>query len=122
MTKLVYYYQITALVQKDTIDLTWILTPTVYWPLIESALGVVGACLPLIKPVFDDCMPFIQIKTFLSSLGSGNGSRFTTSASRGQTADEEEKGLRTNGHEEYYQMEPVKSAVVKVTPTQPSQW
>ena len=30
------------------------LTPTVYWPMVESSLGVVGACLPLIKPLFTD--------------------------------------------------------------------
>ena len=27
-------------------------TPTLYWPMVESSLGVVGACLPLLRPVF----------------------------------------------------------------------
>ncbi|KAL2058302.1 hypothetical protein ABVK25_001028 [Lepraria finkii] len=29
-----------------------LLTPTVYWPMVESSLGVVGACLPLLCPIF----------------------------------------------------------------------
>ena len=31
-----------------------LLTPTVYWPMVESSLGVVGACLPIIRPIFTD--------------------------------------------------------------------
>lgn len=31
-----------------------LLTPTVYWPMVESSLGVVGACLPLLRPIFTD--------------------------------------------------------------------
>ena len=34
--------------QKD------LLTPTVYWPMVESSLGIVGACLPLLRPIFTD--------------------------------------------------------------------
>lgn len=33
-------------------DVSYILTPTVYWPMIESSLGIVGACLPLLRPLF----------------------------------------------------------------------
>lgn len=33
-------------------DITYIMTPTLYWPLIESSLGIVGACLPLMRPLF----------------------------------------------------------------------
>lgn len=29
-----------------------ILAPTFYWPMIESSLGVVGACLPALGPLF----------------------------------------------------------------------
>lgn len=31
-----------------------VLTPIVYWPMVESSLGVVGACLPLLRPIFTD--------------------------------------------------------------------
>lgn len=27
-------------------------TPLVYWPMIESSVGIVGACLPLLRPLF----------------------------------------------------------------------
>ena len=27
-------------------------TPLVYWPMIESSLGIVGACLPMLRPLF----------------------------------------------------------------------
>ena len=27
-------------------------TPAVYWPMVESSLGIVGACLPLLRPLF----------------------------------------------------------------------
>lgn len=29
------------------------LTPMIYWPFIESSLGIVGACLPLYRPLAD---------------------------------------------------------------------
>ena len=27
-------------------------TPLVYWPMVESSIGIVGACLPLLRPLF----------------------------------------------------------------------
>lgn len=39
----------------DLADLTIdLLTPTIYWPMVESSLGIVGACLPLLRPIFTD--------------------------------------------------------------------
>ncbi|KAL8811924.1 MAG: hypothetical protein Q9200_001422 [Gallowayella weberi] len=35
-----------------SVDLSYIQTPLVYWPMVESALGIVGACLPLMRPLF----------------------------------------------------------------------
>jgi len=32
-------------------------TPTVYWPMVESSLGIVGACLPLLKPIVSEFGP-----------------------------------------------------------------
>lgn len=28
------------------------MTPTVYWPFIECTIGIIGACLPLFRPLF----------------------------------------------------------------------
>jgi len=28
--------------------------------MIESSLGITGACLPLLKPIFDDCFPALR--------------------------------------------------------------
>lgn len=33
-------------------DISYFTTPTVYWPMVESSLGIVGACLPLFRPLF----------------------------------------------------------------------
>lgn len=35
-------------------DIAYLLTPTIYWPMVESSLGIVGACLPLLRPIFTD--------------------------------------------------------------------
>ena len=34
------------------IDITYAETPMVYWPMVESSLGIIGACLPLMRPLF----------------------------------------------------------------------
>ncbi len=36
----------------SSLDVSYTLTPTVYWPMVESSLGIVGACLPLMRPIF----------------------------------------------------------------------
>ena len=40
-------------------DLVFIdlLTPTLYWPMVEASLGVVGACLRSMLPIFRKCAP-----------------------------------------------------------------
>lgn len=46
-----------------------LLTPTVYWPMVESSLGIVGACLPLLRPIFTDTRAkniFSSLRTMLS--------------------------------------------------------
>ena len=34
-----------------------LLTPGLYWPMVEAALGVVSACLPSMRPIFKRCVP-----------------------------------------------------------------
>lgn len=36
----------------NNLDITFIDTPLIYWPMVESSLGIVGACLPLLRPLF----------------------------------------------------------------------
>lgn len=36
----------------ESLDIAWIYTPVIYWPMVESSLGIVGACLPLLRPIF----------------------------------------------------------------------
>ena len=52
IAKLIVFYQIIAKAAGGDYDLTWYETPAVLWPLVESALGIVGACLPLLRPLF----------------------------------------------------------------------
>ena len=41
-----------VLASGATADISYVQTPTVYWPMIECGLGVVSACLPLLRPLF----------------------------------------------------------------------
>lgn len=54
IAKLVIFYDVVAETQSQNNDVTYILTPTLYWPMVESSLGVVGACLPSMRPIFTD--------------------------------------------------------------------
>ena len=51
IAKLAVFYHIIRLAAFDY-DITWFETPAVLWPFVESALGIVGACLPLLRPLF----------------------------------------------------------------------
>ena len=52
IAKLVIYYHIISQAEGGDYDITWFETPAFLWAFIESALGVVGACLPLLRPLF----------------------------------------------------------------------
>ena len=43
-----------------------ILTPTLYWPMIEASLGVVGASLPTMRPIAKRCFPVISLQKLRS--------------------------------------------------------
>lgn len=51
IAKLVIFYRIIAEASWNY-DITWFETPAFLWAMIESALGIVGACLPLLRPLF----------------------------------------------------------------------
>ena len=42
-------------------------TPTIYWPMIESSLGIVGACLPLLRPVVSEIASLESLRSIFSS-------------------------------------------------------
>ena len=52
IVKLVVFYQIIGEAAGGDFDITWFETPSLLWTFIESALGIVGACLPLLRPLF----------------------------------------------------------------------
>lgn len=52
VAKLAAFYQVIALARGGDFDITWYETGGVLWISVESALGVVGACLPLLRPLF----------------------------------------------------------------------
>ena len=60
------------------------LTPTLSWPMIESSLGIVGACLPLMRPILQKISPQVIFRSLrsifeFSAFGS-DGSLRTTEA------------------------------------------
>ena len=50
--RLVVFRNVERATDSGATDVSYILTPTVYWPMVESSLGIVGACLPLLRPLF----------------------------------------------------------------------
>ncbi|KAL6722083.1 hypothetical protein ACLMJK_001188 [Lecanora helva] len=52
IAKIVVYNRANYLMNNGDADIAYITTPTIYWPMIESAVGIVGACLPLLRPLF----------------------------------------------------------------------
>ena len=52
IAKLAVFYNIARQAAGGDYDITWYETPAILWPFIESALGIVGACLPLLRPLF----------------------------------------------------------------------
>ena len=81
---------------RDLADLTIdLLTPTVYWPMVESSLGIVGACLPLLRPIFTDTRAkniFSSLRTILSRPPSPSSSARTESL---EYAKKEAGGIET---------------------------
>ena len=59
-----------------------ILTPTLYWPMIEASLGVVGASLPTMRPIAKRCIPegsFQKLKSRTTSTWTLFGRRRSSS-------------------------------------------
>lgn len=41
-----------AALNTYSVDITYLETPFVYWPMVQSSLGIIGACLSQIRPLF----------------------------------------------------------------------
>ncbi|KAK0515805.1 hypothetical protein JMJ35_001839 [Cladonia borealis] len=57
IAKVVVFRQIAVETLSNDLDLSYMLSPTLYWPMIESSLGIVGACLPLMRPILQKISP-----------------------------------------------------------------
>ncbi|KAM0802748.1 hypothetical protein BDR22DRAFT_970990 [Usnea florida] len=66
VTKLVIFYRIAFESNSGDEDFTYLFTPTVYWPMVESSLGIVGACLPLFRPIISGSFPVRSIRELIS--------------------------------------------------------
>ncbi|MCJ1312210.1 hypothetical protein MMC25_005884 [Agyrium rufum] len=63
-------------------DLSYYLTPIVYWPMIECSLGVIAACLPTLRPIVRDVSVDHLLSTVKSRLTSGGSSKISTITSQ----------------------------------------
>jgi hypothetical protein len=69
-------YRFTTIMQFDKADTTWTLAEACTWCVVEVACGVIGACLPMMRPLMT------KVSSQFGSIRSKNGSK--TGASRGQ--------------------------------------
>ncbi|KAL8793920.1 MAG: hypothetical protein Q9195_003539 [Heterodermia aff. obscurata] len=46
-------YRVTVLNGLSSPDATWALTPAAIWAFVENAIGIVSACLPTLRPVYN---------------------------------------------------------------------
>ncbi|CAD6569874.1 MAG: hypothetical protein ASARMPRED_003298 [Alectoria sarmentosa] len=52
IAKLVVFNKVVQEMYVGFMDISYMNTPMVYWPMVESSIGIVGACLPLLRPLF----------------------------------------------------------------------
>ncbi|KAI9672329.1 MAG: hypothetical protein M1817_003351 [Caeruleum heppii] len=71
-----------VLKQVDQIDPTWSFVNTAYWSIVEVFVGIVSACLPMMRPLFRGLMPSRSTKGSKEA-GYSSGSRSTGSGFRG---------------------------------------
>ncbi|KAI3323799.1 hypothetical protein HD806DRAFT_495628 [Xylariaceae sp. AK1471] len=51
IARTVVQYRVAREYRTGNVDKTYYLSPGFYWPVIESSLGIVGACLPMLGPL-----------------------------------------------------------------------
>ncbi|EHL03031.1 hypothetical protein M7I_1005 [Glarea lozoyensis 74030] len=84
-------------------DLSYYLTPIVYWPMISASVGIIAACLPTLRPLFKGW----SVELFIANMKSTFTLRSTTASSHwdgtgrskgSRSGDEESLGSSTGGH------------------------
>ncbi|KAF7532291.1 hypothetical protein G7054_g8113 [Neopestalotiopsis clavispora] len=82
-------YSVAKEFNSKNLDKTYYLSPIAYWPLIEASLGIVAACLPLLRPIGQiysiKNMVLVSSKA-LSSVFSGSSRSSRQSESGGRSA------------------------------------
>lgn len=53
IAKLVAFSIVVGELDAGFADISYENTPLVYWPMVESSMGIIGACLPTLRPLFD---------------------------------------------------------------------
>lgn len=76
IAKVVIFHQIDVATTAGTADLKWVESPAIYWSMVESSLGIVGACLPLLRPLVSNTTTsgFMRSMRSVTFVGSDNGS------------------------------------------------
>ena len=79
VTRLIFFYR--AAEDHYGADVAVNTAPTIYWSLVETAMAVISACLPTLRPLFHGFSPESILGSIRSriSLKSGGGSRGTRS-------------------------------------------
>lgn len=60
LAKLVIQMFIGTQIQQE-MDISYFLTPIMYWPMIEAALGITAACLPRMRSLFEEDVGFNKL-------------------------------------------------------------
>lgn len=88
-----------SVVEKHNPDITYYLSPINYWPIIESSLGIVGACLPLLRPighVYSLRNIYLVSSRALSKISRINGSSKGSSRGSNQSHSSKENSIRND--------------------------
>jgi hypothetical protein len=88
-----------SVVNKHNPDTPYYQSPINYWPIIESSLGIVGACLPLLRPIGHICslrtIYLVSIRA-LSRISRSNESGKGSSRGSNQSHSSKEGSIRNN--------------------------
>ena len=75
------------------------LPQTLYWPMVESSLGIVGACLPLFHPIIGEFTPVRNIRKIISfpSMSITSSKKPLTDAEKLENGDTSSSAISSEG-------------------------
>ncbi|KAJ5605737.1 hypothetical protein N7510_008518 [Penicillium lagena] len=97
-------YRLTLMFNYEVTDIAWTLASTETWCVVESAAGVISACLPTLVPLFRSCTSAF-VSTVRSSTKYGNSQSGTGAALAAESSNVERGWQRTG--EGHYPLGPV---------------